>query len=370
MTTPVPIVGGGIAGLTMALSLAHHGVAGIVHEKAPAFEEVGAGIQLSPNAMSILLALGLGEALAVHTVTPAKIILHDGRTNRPLAELPLGEKALKRYGAPYTVIHRADLQKVLVQACKADDLINVELSSTIEPDHAARLLIAADGVHSAWRATLRIASHQRFTGHVAWRTTHPVEKIEENPTTKVWFGPKAHLVDYPISGGKARNLVAIARTNDPQPSLSNPHGELVHAFAGWHVRLLARLAKQQTWTPWPLFSVDPQDVWVNDHVALIGDAAHAMLPFAAQGGAMAIEDAWILSQMLTSTPERDQALARYEKARKLRVTRVWKEAVRNGEIYHLSGPMAFARNTVLKARSGEGLLARYDWLYSWRASGT
>ncbi len=370
MKAPVPIVGGGIAGLTTALSLAHHGVASIVHEKAPVFEEVGAGIQLSPNAMSILLALGLGEALAYRTVTPAKIALHDGRTNKPLAEIPLGETAFERYGANYAVIHRADLQQVLADACDAHDLIDLKRGSTVEPDNTHPLIVAADGVHSAWRAVLRTSSHKRFTGYVAWRTTHPVEHIDRNPITKVWFGPKAHLVDYPISSGKARNLVAIAQTNDPQPNLSNPHDELVHAFAGWHVGLLARLAEQESWTPWPLFGVDPQDVWVDEHVALVGDAAHAMLPFMAQGGAMAIEDAWVLSYMLTSTPERDQALARYEMARKARVTRVWKEAARNGHIYHLTGAMAFARNAVLRAQSGSAMLARYDWLYGWKATGT
>jgi salicylate hydroxylase len=303
-------------------------------------------------------------------VAPSRIAIGDGRNSELLAEIPLGAEAEDRFGAPYLVIHRADLQKVLVAACEAHPKITIELGATIDVHNPEHLVIAADGVHSDWRALLRSPSHKKFSGYVAWRTTEPVEVPEVNPQTKVWLGPGAHLVDYPISAGKARNLVAIAQADDPRPIRANPVGLLAKAFEGWDSGIRERLKAQIDWTPWPLFGVDPVDPWVNDHVALVGDAAHAMLPFVAQGGAMAIEDAWLLAQMLTSTPQVDQALARYEMARKPRVTRVWNEAARNGKIYHLTGPAAFARNTVLKARSGSSLLARFDWLYGWKASET
>lgn len=370
MTEPVPIVGGGIAGLTTALCLAHHTMPSIVYERAKAFDEVGAGIQLSPNAIEILRALGLLERLQSYAVAPRRIRLRDGRSNADIAEVPLGDIAVKRYSAPYLVIHRADLQRVLVEACQENPAITVELGATIEPDPAARLVVAADGVHSAFRALLRSSSHKRFTGYVAWRTVVPLAEADQAPETHVWLGPNAHLVDYPISAGKARNLVAIARANDPRPVRYNPERVLAKAFEGWNPDILDRLTAQTDWTPWPLFGVDPQEPWVNEHIALVGDAAHAMLPFVAQGGAMAIEDAWVLAQMLSATPQINQALARYEMARKPRVTRVWKEAARNGKIYHLSGPLAAGRNIVLKSRSGEGLLSRFDWLYGWNASGT
>lgn len=367
---PIPIIGGGIAGLTTALSLAHRSVACTVYEKAKSFEEVGAGIQLSPNATAILRALGLLPNLQNHAVAPARITIGDGRNGGQLAHVPLGQEAEARFEAPYLVIHRADLQKVLVAACEAHPKITIELGTTIDVHQPEQLVIAADGVHSDWRALLRSPSHKRFSGYVAWRTTVPVEKTETEPETHVWLGPNAHLVDYPISAGKARNLVAIAQADDPRPIRANPKGLLTKAFAEWDRGIRAQLDAQDDWTPWPLFGVDPQAPWVNDHVALVGDAAHAMLPFVAQGGAMAIEDAWLLAQMLTSAPQVDQALARYEMARKPRVTRVWNEASRNGKIYHLTGPAAFARNTVLKTRSGPSLLARFDWLYGWKASET
>lgn len=365
---PIPIVGGGIAGLTTALSLAHFGVASTVHEQAESLDEVGAGIQLSPNAMYILHALGLADRLAERAVAPHAINLRSGQKDTPLAQIPLGATAQARFSAPYLVIHRADLQKTLVEACQSSDFITLKLGATIDPDPTVPLLIAADGVHSAWRDVVSPTSHKHFSGYVAWRA---VEHVSENDhQTHVWLGPNAHLVDYPISAGKARNLVAIARQDDPRPTRANPDKVLKQAFSGWHADVRQRLAHVQNWTPWPLFSVDPESAWTSEHIALVGDAAHAMLPFAAQGGAMAIEDAWVLAQMLTSVPQSRQALSRYEKARKLRVTRVWKEAARNGQIYHLTGPAAMARNLVLKARSGENLLVRYDWLYGWRPSQT
>lgn len=366
---PFDIAGGGIAGLTTALALAAHGMTSTVHEKAPQFDEVGAGIQLSPNAMRILRHLGLEKTLRVSAVSPARISLNNGRTATQLAELPLGPAAEASYGAPYLVIHRADLQRALVAACEAHALVTIQRGSPLPVDHERATVLAADGVWSQWRGAVRARPEATFTGYVAWRTTHPVATPEAEPTTRVWFGPNAHLVDYPIREGKERNLVAIARRTSLSSHDYSIASDLLSAFRLWHPALLARLAEQESWTPWPLNGVDPQGAWVSDKVALIGDAAHAMLPFLAQGGAMAIEDAWVLATELakqpSDTPDYASAFKAYEAARKPRVTRVWKEAEKNGRIYHLTGPVAMARNMVLKAQPGASLLARYDWLYRW-----
>lgn len=359
------IIGGGIAGLTTALSLAKYGLASTVHERAASFDEVGAGIQLSPNAMRVLSELGLQEALEGTAVAPARIVLHDGRTSGVLAELPLADAARTTDDAPYLVIHRADLQSALVEACEADRNITVERGSHRPKDVNAPCVLAADGVHSVWREAVRGPSKARYTGHVSWRTTHPVTSPEPQPITRVWFGPQAHLVDYPIRSGRERNLVAIARRASPPADDYSVSSDLLSAFRAWHPALLARLAEQESWTPWPLNGVDPDAAWVTDKVALIGDAAHAMLPFLAQGGAMAIEDAWVLATKLATYADHAEAFKAYEAARKPRVSRVWKEAAKNGRIYHMNGPLALARNMALKLQPGSALLARYDWVYDW-----
>lgn len=315
--------------------------------------------------MRILIGLGLGDALDSVAVRPEVISLHDGRNGARLNSLPLGAYAEGRYGAPYCVIHRADLQAVLAKACEAEDLITLKLGSPLKPSEADGPVIAADGVHSAWRGKVRSNADKHFTGYVAWRTTHEVEPVKSGTVTRVWFGPNAHLVDYPVSAGSQRNLVAIAKVG-ATPDPADSKDKLLKAFARWDSSIKSRLEALDGWQPWPLNAVDPKGAWVNDTIALIGDAAHATLPFAAQGGAMAIEDAAVLASKLASEPDTISAFKAYERARKTRVTRVWNEAVKNGRIYHLTGPMALARNMVIKSRTGDELLARYDWLYGWK----
>lgn len=365
MTTHFTIAGGGIAGLTTALCLASHGIASTLHEQADTLKEVGAGIQLSPNAMRILISLGLAEALDEVAVRPDVISMHDGRTGARLNSLPLGVYAEGRYGAPYCVIHRADLQNVLAKACEASNLITLQLGSKLEPADADGPVIAADGVHSKWRKKVRDDADKRFTGYVAWRTTHEVEPSKSGAVTRIWLGPNAHLVDYPVSSGTQRNLVAIAKV-ETTPDPADAKAKLMQAFARWDSSIRSRLEARDDWLPWPLNGVDPKGIWVKDNVALIGDAAHATLPFAAQGGAMAIEDASVLASKAASEADASSAFKAYERARKPRVTRIWNEAVKNGRIYHLTGPMALARNLVIRTRPGEELLARYDWLYGWK----
>ncbi|MEM6383830.1 MAG: FAD-dependent monooxygenase [Pseudomonadota bacterium] len=365
---PFRIVGGGIAGLTAVLCLAKRGLASQLFERAPQFEEVGAGLQLSPNALKVLFALGLRDKLEGHAVAPSRIAIHSGLSGRPIAHVPLGKTAEQRYGTPYWVMHRADLQRVLVEACTASELITLQTDRDIAPDVGVDdggdhlPTIAADGVNSRWRSAIRNDAATRFTGTVAWRAVTQSDSSEaSNPETQVWFGPNAHLVSYPLRGGRARNLVAIARTNKIEGMLD--------AFAAWSGDIRDRLMGCRDWSPWPLKAVDPKGAWYKHDTVLLGDSAHAMLPFAAQGAAMAIEDAWVLAQFLSQPVEPAQAFVRFEAARKARVSRVWREAERNGRIYHMTGPMALGRDTVMRASGPQRLLARYDWLYGWSPEG-
>ncbi|MEM6712576.1 MAG: FAD-dependent monooxygenase [Pseudomonadota bacterium] len=357
----IPIAGGGIAGLTAALSLARHGITSRVYEKAPAFEELGAGIQLSPNAMKVLIKLGSADALGPYLVEPSHIVLADGKSDAPLVRLPVGDQGKERYGAPYAVVHRADLQKVLVEACDAHANVQIILGQSLDPASTDGLVIAADGVHSSWREVVQQKAEKQFTGHIAWRRVTNGNDQPDDHVVRLWLGPKAHLVDYPIRAGAARNIVAIARTPSPTPSETTP----LDAFSHWHPRIKKYLGDHTDWTPWPLYSVAPDARWVTDNVALIGDAAHAMLPFLAQGGAMAIEDAWVLADSLAHSASVDQGLSRYEARRKRRVLKVWHAAKRNGRLYHLSTPLAMGRNAVMRARNGISWMSDYDWLYQW-----
>lgn len=370
MADPITIVGGGIAGLTCALCLARTGQSAHVLERSTSFDEVGAGLQLSPNALSVLFALGLKDALKPVAVAPARIALHDGHSGARLNHVELGSTAARRYGYPYWVLHRADLQKVLVAACESEPQITLSLGVDMDPEASAREegapLIAADGVWSRFRKTLQPTAQAQFMGTIAWRATMPAQP-HSPPETRVWFGRNAHLVDYPISAGAQRNLVAIERRAAGAETPKPDPATLRRAFSRWHPTIRDLIGGIDDWTPWPLAAADPRGAWSNDDTVLIGDAAHAMLPFAAQGAATAIEDAWVLAQALASKGRGAEAFRAYETARKPRVQRVWREALRNGHIYHMAPPLSLGRNAVIRASRPHQLLSRYDWLYSWKA---
>ncbi|MEO1747354.1 MAG: FAD-dependent monooxygenase, partial [Pseudomonadota bacterium] len=365
----VGIVGGGIAGLTCALALSKAGYKVSLHERAPALEEVGAGIQLSPNALKPLYALGLSSALNAVASAPRSIDVYDGIGCRPIASVPLGRTAEQRYGAPYHVIHRADLQWILAQACEREANVKIHLGSQIgviqEDNEGVRvgqdrfdLVVAADGVNSVIRRQL-FGVQSNPSGLVAWRTTLPMKLKPEffaRERTCLCVGKNAHLVTYPIASGKELNAVAI------MPNGIHPRD----GFGRWSDRITAIL-ELGDWLDWPLNSVPSLDSWTKGRIALIGDAAHAMLPFAAQGGAMAIEDAYLLAQSLTNSCNTAVDLSTWEIKRKKRAETVSKLATRNRWIYHLSGPQAVARNLVMQALGPTKLLARQDWVYGYDA---
>ena len=377
----VCIVGAGIAGLTAALALARKGVVAHVLEQAPALEEVGAGLQLSPNASHILADLGLLDALAARWSEPDHILLASGHTLAPLASVPAGVSARGRWRAPYGVLHRASLQAVLLDAVDREPLCT--LTTGRRMDTAAEALavapadvvIAADGVWSALRKAVPGAPPARYSGTVAWRFLVPYGAAPPflNPRTVTAFlGPHAHLVAYPLAEAQAFNIVALHMHGQaPAPGWSRAgdaaaRSRLLDAFSGWHADIRSLLAEAHDPLIWPLFEC-PDAAWTDGRqLVLIGDAAHAMTPFAAQGAAMAIEDAALLANRLAGPSGTEQALRQFETARRERIAKVRSRGAFNRFAYHARGPIALGRNLVLSLRGPESLAADLDWLYGYR----
>ncbi|OAP34474.1 salicylate hydroxylase [Sinorhizobium glycinis] len=386
-SVPVAIVGAGIAGLTTALCLARQGLATDIFENADALNEVGAGLQLSPNASRILIELGLLPALEDVWSQPDSIALVDGRTLRPLAEVPAGANARSRWAAPYGVLHRASLQKILLDAVQSEPCCRLHLGRRVEGDPVASVaaatgrrptvVVGADGIWSQVRAAIPGAGAVRFSGNIAWRLLLPRAEasacLSPNRVT-AFLGPEAHLVAYPLRETDGFNLVAIIGGKPTETAWIGQDSEerrreFVAAFEDWHRDLRSMIENAAAATYWPLCVVD-DGAWHNwRDIVLIGDAAHAMTPFAAQGAAMAIEDASELARCLAAFPDAPAAFARYEHARRARIARVRKRAAFNRFAYHARGPVRTARNIVLALKGPEALAADLDWLYGYGAFG-
>jgi 2-polyprenyl-6-methoxyphenol hydroxylase-like FAD-dependent oxidoreductase len=390
----VIVAGAGIAGLSTALALVRAGLRVTVLEQAEKLEETGAGIQLSPNAVHVLDALGLRERLRVSAMTPKAIRVMAGRSAREILRIPLGASAERRYGAPFLTIHRADLQAALADAARAKHDIALKLGVqvadfavcdkgvTVQGRHDKQLidergiaLIGADGVWSALRKSISGQLQPRFSRHTAWRTLLSIDGMPDEfrkPLVHLWLGQNAHLVHYPVKGGKLLNIVAIVHEDWNEPGWSAPGARdaLLRHFARWtwsdEVREL--LAAPQQWLKWALYDGTGAFQDGKGPATLIGDAAHPMLPFLAQGAGMAIEDAAVLAAMLGKHIDNPGgALRGYESMRRHRVARIQNAARRQGRIYGMTGPEALVRNFAMQAMGGEKLLSRYDWLYNWRA---
>ena len=376
--TTVDIIGAGMAGLTAALAFARLGWTVRIREQAPELREVGAGLQLSPNATRILFALGLGDALASVMHRPGRISLASGQSLQTIAYVPVGDEAERRWGAPYGVIHRADLQGVLFDAVQADENCTLELASRVSPDDIgdsdADLIVLGDGVWSANRRRLKAAGQPSFTGLVAWRflvdAADAVSFLDPANVT-AFMAPESHLVAYPVKGGSQVNMVAITTGADPGPDWSHAtssenRAQLFERFHRWHPTLRTTMRDAETMTYWPLYQLSDGAYFDGGRTALIGDAAHAMGPFAAQGAAMAIEDAW---ELAAAANEGRTAIFHWEEARRARVAHARKRAGFNRFTYHARGPFRIGRDIVLSLRRPEQLAADLDWLYGWRATG-
>jgi salicylate hydroxylase len=391
------VAGAGIGGLTASLALAAQGFRVVVLEKAERLEEVGAGLQLSPNASRVLVDLGLQPRLEARAVIPEAISLMSARTGAEITRLPLGEAATSRAGAPYWVVHRADLQAALQAevndtpdidlrlGCQFEDvaphakgLTVVQRRGTSRQPELALALVGADGIWSTVRNHLFPQVQPRFSGLIAWRGTLDVRRLPRGYTSRrvqLWMGANAHLVAYPISGGGQINLVAVVPGTWNSPGWSTPADttELKIAFAeaGWPGPARMMIGAADDWKKWALFTLPDGGEWTQGAIALLGDAVHAMLPFAAQGAAMAIEDAAVLAKCLGDSGAESAAgiaaaLKQYARQRRARVARVQRTARQQGRIYHLWGPAALARDLALKAMGPGQVLARQGWIYDWR----
>jgi salicylate hydroxylase len=379
--------------LTAALALARNGFRVVVLEQAERLEETGAGIQLSPNATRILNELGLGDELRRRGVMPEGLRVLAGKSGREILRMPLGASAAQRYGAPYWLIHRGDLQTALAAAAAqnlhitvrlgmhADDFVAHANGVTISAhgrggalDERGVAFIAADGLWSGARARLGYGGPPRFAGRTAWRALVPAKQMApqcREPLVQLWLGRDAHLVHYPVRGGSLINVVAIMEDSWNAPGWSEPaaRADLLRRFSPdhWAPQALAVVNAPDAWLKWALFDRRPLLSWSQGPVALLGDAAHPMQPYLAQGAAMAIEDAAVAAQCLAHRPDDPAAALRaYSAVRRARAWKVQRLAARNGTRYHLTGLPAGLRNMAMRALGGRWLLRHYDWLYNWR----
>jgi salicylate hydroxylase len=391
MTKPGPqqsralIVGGGIGGLTAAVALARNGMSATLLERSVFADETGAGIQLGPNATRVLAGLGVLDAVEAVAFKPDVLRLFDGATGDTLASVPLGSVAEERYGAPYLTFHRADLHAALLSTCKGLGAIDLrdgfevtEVESIADGVIATGAdgmqvegssLIAADGIWSSLRDHIEPHAGLRFSGATAWRALLPRDQVPapfDAPGVGLWLGPRAHIVHYPVRGGKDVNIVAVVEGGSAKQgwTLRAEPGVLLPAFHRWASPAQALLESVENWRCWSLFRLKPLHRWTNGRVALLGDAAHPVLPYLAQGAALAIEDAAALAASLkTCHGDPHSAFPLYESLRMRRAARVQAQAAHFGRVYHFRGPAALARNFVLKRRRPETLLRGFDWLY-------
>ena len=382
-TEPLAIAGGGIAGLATALALSNHDLEAIVLERANAPRELGTGLQLGPNAVRCLDRLGLGTALREVAVRPGALELRSADDGRLIAAMPLGEECERRHGAPYCVLSRTALHRILTSAAR-DAGVDIRYRSDVgdfdvgrggveivprgAPPVRGRALIGADGIGSRVRAIAVPGMAVRAASATAWRAT-----VEAEPETKMkstvtaWLAPGFHAVSYPIDRRGTVNLVVVAPARSPLGEEWDAPGDrqALAALTRSATRALGELIEAAPqWRAWPLRDAPEPAPPCLGPVTLLGDAAHPMLPYFAQGAAMAIEDAVVLGDALANDAALPEiSFRRFERLRSSRLRRVMAASRRNGRIFHMSGLAAMARNLALRSSPADALLARFDWLY-------
>jgi salicylate hydroxylase len=376
------IIGAGIAGMTLALGLAKFGAKVSIIERQTDIAEFGAGIQLSPNARLVLDRLGLGPALSEVSFEPEALDSYTLSSKAPIGTMELGALMREKFGSSYAILHRADLARVLHDACRRfanieihfgvsdwqmqDDVSGVNVHFTVGNEKRAlrgEALIGADGVHSKTRLTAVRGPQAVFGKRIAWRALVPMAQLEgviAPDRVSVFFAQGFHLVCYPLPHRDHFNLALFTPGTDikslGQPTLKSP-GPKVGRILG---------AARDKWTPWALNTVTT-DVWSRGRIGLIGDAAHAIVPFQAQGAAMGIEDAAVLAPLLVGTDRPEAAFSRYAELRQKRVRAVAALSAQNGRIFHMPWPFSWARNLVLATQGTRAHLRRLGWIYRYDA---
>lgn len=379
------VAGAGIGGLTSTISLSKAGYRVIAVERAPKIEEIGAGIQLSSNATRALDQLGVLESLRQRAVIPEALIVSDAESGAELVRTDL-KAAAARFGSPWLLVSRADLQQALLEA--ASDNMDIVLEPGTEVtdyadhprgvtvstrkggetgEHVGAALIGADGLRSLVRARLHGRQPAQFHRLVAWRALVPAKSLPNfysEPNVRLWFGSKAHVVYYPVAGGEMINIVIVF--------VDGWHGEdgepvdiskMPRACENWTETPQYLIAAAKKFRRWALYDRPPLKTWGKAHVTLLGDAAHPMLPFVAQGAAAALEDAITLARHLKNAEEIVPALRAYEAERAPRGAEMQIAAQRTGRAYHASGLPRLARNFILRRAGGDRLLMRHAWIY-------
>lgn len=385
---PVLVAGGGIGGLATALAFGQRGCDVHLFEQAGHFGEIGAGIQLSPNCLRVLFALGLEARLRSVAFVPLGTEMRDWKNGNVISANALGAAAVERYGYPYFHVHRADLMEVLVG--RARELPNVHLHPNARCESfqqtrdgvevkigrewiAGALLIGADGIHSSIRSQLFGAESPRFTGNVAWRGMVPVERLPKDlvrPVATVWMGPGKHFVHYYVRSGRLVNCVCVVERRGWEVESWTERGELSELkrdFLGWHEtvqELIANMDDEACYR-WALFDRNPMRSWGEGRVTLLGDACHPTLPFMAQGAAMAIEDAAVLVECVFDSDDTAEALMRYASLRRSRTSRIQLGSRSNAKLFHLRPPYAWVRNRALGRAQGNPM----DWVFRYDALG-
>lgn len=382
---PVIIVGGGIGGLAAALALALKGIRSILLEQSAEFREVGAGIQLGPNVFRRFERLGIRKEIEADAVFPRNLIMRDALTGEEVTRMPLGEQLIARFGMPYAVTHRADLHGTLLQACRAQRLIDLRNNAKVvghrDDDAGVSVtladgesvsgdcLVACDGLWSAMREHIVGDGKPRVSGHIAYRAVLPIDDVPANQredNVVLWAGPKTHLVHYPLRRGELYNLVAVFHSNRYEEgwnAFGDPD-ELIERFANQQPEVMTLLGKIESWRMWVLCDREPVADWTKGRVTLLGDAAHPMLQYLAQGACMAIEDAVCLADCLSaSRTDPGKAFVAYQKERYLRTARVQVMARVYGDFYHAAGPVRELRNQALSGRSVQQAYDGNAWLY-------
>jgi 3-hydroxybenzoate 6-monooxygenase len=387
MTTPLHLLvtGGGIGGLAAAYVLARGGHAVTVLEQSNAFGEIGAGIQLGPNIFRMFDYLGLTDAVSRVAWFPPGLGMNDVRTGEKVVRVPLGDTARAAYGFPYGVIYRADLHQVLLDACRALPGVTLRTGAKVEAFEQngagvkVRLadgrqvggdaLIGADGLWSRIREAVVGDGKPRVSGHIAYRAVLKREDVPPHlwsDDVLLWGGEKTHLVHYPLRRGELFNLVAVFHSNkyDEGWNTFGDTAELTERFADAVPQVRELLGKIETWKMWVLCDREPVKNWTDRRVTLLGDAAHPMLQYLAQGAGQAIEDAVVLGEALQATGgDVPRAFQKYQQARYLRTGRVQLTARFYGDIYHASGVQRELRNAMFQGGQESAGFAGLKWMY-------
>ena len=391
MTMTANIVGAGLGGLAAAVALSAAGVVVRIYEQADALAEVGAGIQLSPNAMLALRALGVEAQVISKGFEPRAAVIRDFRSGKCYMNAPLADDCTRRYGAPYIHIHRADLHSILLNAAQ-DAGVTVETGARVAGYDAdgsspafrfkdgrtapADLLIGADGLKSCVRAQMTTSQAPEFTGQVAWRGLIPTRELPDDlvaPDATVWAGPGRHFVTYFVQGGDLVNFVAVEERSDWRGESWTEQGDkadLRDAFDGWRPEVTTLIDHAEQCFLWALFDRAPLPKWSDGPVTLLGDACHPMPPFMAQGAAMAIEDAYVLAKCIQADAFLPRALHRYEDLRKPRTSKVLARARANADLFHMNGAGAKARLFAASLLPQRFALSPLDWIYGFDPTAT